>query len=160
MHIKTVGTPKTAERPGTFNGSPPSQTGESTGRLVLTVVFTSVRATLAAARRASALAHELDASIQIVVPCVVPYPLPLDRPQADPNLKVRSLRAVCEQAQIESRIEIKLCRDARECLMQGLGAQSIVLIGDNRGWPLSRPRRLAKSLQRGGHHVLVVRAST
>jgi hypothetical protein len=53
-----------------------------------------------------------------------------------------------------------LCRDARECLIEGLAPQSIVIIGAGRRWLLSRPRRLAKSLQRGSHHVLVIRPST
>lgn len=140
-----------------FYDWPDGHAGESSSRLLLTVVFTTVPATLAALRKAAVLAHELGAWIRILVPYVVPYPLPLDRPQIDPNFRIRLFRTLCEQEQIETRIEIKLCRDARECLVQELAPQSVVLIGHERGGLLNGPLRLAKSLQRRGHHVLLIR---
>ena len=145
------------DRVGVIHKQPPMEAGESSSGLFLTVVFTTTPETLAALRRAAVLAHELGARIRIFVPYVVPYPLPLKCPQADPNFKVRRFRTLCEQEAIETRIDIKLCRDARECLLRELGPRSIVLIGVERRWPFSGPLRLAKSLQGSGHHVLVVR---
>jgi hypothetical protein len=137
----------------------PGQRCERSGGLSVTVVFTTVPETLAALRKAAILAHELGARIQIFVPYVVPYPLPLDRPQADPNFRVRQFRTMCEQEPIETRIEIQLCRNAGECLVRELAPESVVLIGDKRAWPFSGSMRLARWLQHRGHHVLVVRQS-
>ncbi len=140
-----------------FHEKSSSQAGESSGDWLLTVVFTTAPATLAALREAAALALELGARIRIFVPYVVPYSLPLNRPQADPDFRIRHFRALCEQEQIDACIEIKLCRDARECLVQELPPQSVLLIGYGHPWPLSGPLRLAKSLQRRGHQVLLAR---
>ena len=131
--------------------------GESSGLLFLTVVFTTVPETLAALRRAAVLADELGARIRIFVPYVVPYPLPLDHPQTEPGFKIRQFRTVCEHEPIETRIEIKLCRDTRECLLQELTPQSVLLIGSERRSRFSASSRLARSLQGCGHHVLVIR---
>ena len=139
---------------------PTSQAGESSSPLFLTVVFTTVPGTLAALRRAAALANQLGAQIRILVPYVVPFPLPLERPQADPAFQFRQFRTLCAQQPIETRIEIKVCRNAGECLLRELTPQSVVLIGGARGWPFSRTLRLAKSLQRHDHHVLFIRSES
>ena len=142
---------------GVSHKQPPVHAAESSSGLFLTVLFTTVPETLAALRRAAVLASELAARIRIFVPYVVPHPLPLECPQADPNFRVRQFRTLCEQEPIETRIDIKLCRDVRECLLQELAPRSLVIIGVKRRWPFRGPVRLAKSLQDGGHHVLFAR---
>jgi hypothetical protein len=124
--------------------------------LSITVVFTTSAATLHALKRAGELAHQLGARIRIIVPQVVPYPLPIDRPAVDPNFRLRQFRTLFFQHAIETHIDVRLCRDAHECLKQALTPQSIVLIGGrNRCW-ITREKRLARVLRRSGHQVMFI----
>lgn len=124
-------------RPAALCKPPQGAGDESSEGFSVTVVFTTVPDTLFALRKAAELAEQLGARIQILAPFVVPYPLPIDRPSVDPSFRMRRFRTLCEEESIETRIEIRLCRDFCECLMQGLRPQSVVLIGGReRGGPL------------------------
>jgi hypothetical protein len=124
--------------------------------LSVTVVFTTSAATLHALKRAGELAHQLGARIRIIVPQVVPYPLPIDRPAVDPNFRLRQFRTLFFQHVIETHIDVRLCRDVRECLKQALAPQSIVLIGGRNRWWITREKRLARVLRRSGHQVMFI----
>jgi hypothetical protein len=124
--------------------------------LSINVVCTTSAATLHALKQAGELAHHLGARIRIVVPHVVPYALPIDRPAVDPNFRLRQFRTFFFQHAIETHIDVRLCRDAHECLKQALAPQSIVLIGGRKRWWPTREKRLAKTLSLAGHHVIFV----
>jgi hypothetical protein len=123
--------------------------------LPVTVVFTTVSDTLDALRKAAVLAHELRAKIRILVAHVVPYPLPLEQPKINTELRMRRVRTLIERDSIETRIEIHLCRDARQCIQESLEPHSLVIIGGRQSrWPLTRENRLARGLKRAGHQVI------
>jgi hypothetical protein len=124
--------------------------------LSITVVFTTVPATLIALERGGELAQQLGARIRILVPHVVPYPLPLDRPQVDPEFKLRRFRTVSVDGAIETRIDVRLCRDPHDAVMQGLCPQSVILIGGRERWWPTPEKHLAKTLSLAGHHVIFV----
>jgi hypothetical protein len=124
--------------------------------LSLTVLFTTVAATLRALQRGGDLAKELGAGIRILVPHIVPYPVPLDRPQVDPEFKIRRFRTLSVDGSVQTRIDVLLCRDPSEAVTQSLGSQSVVLIGGRTRWWPTREKRLAKSLTLAGHHVIWV----
>lgn len=126
--------------------------------LPLTVVYTTVEATLAALRCAAQLAVQLEARIRILVIQTVPYPLPLDRPQVDPAFRIRQFRTRSENEPIETHIDVLLCRDADNCLLQALEPQSLVLIGSRRRFRFTREKQWGKKLRSAGHHVVFVPA--
>lgn len=130
--------------------------GSGERALSITVIFTTVQGTLVALKRAGQLADQLETRIRILVPQVVSFPLPLDRPQVDPLFKVRHLQAHCSRGAVDTRIEVLLCRDARECVKQALSPESLALLGGPRAWGLRRERRLARHLRQSGHQVIFV----
>ena len=128
-----------------------------TAALSLTVIFTTVPGTLAALKQGAHLAHQLGAKIRVLVPSVVPFPLDLDKPRIDPLFGLRRFRTVCENGRIETSIDIRLCRNARRCIEEGLPPHSLILMGRPKTWwPLNTESRLAKSLKKAGHEVIVV----
>ena len=129
---------------------------ENEQHLSITVIFTTSAATLHALKRAGELAYQLGGRVRIIVPQVVPYPLPIDRPTVDPNFRLRQFRTFFFQHAIETHIDVRLCRDAHECLKQALAPQSIVLIGGRNRWWITREKRLARMLRRSGHQVMFI----
>jgi hypothetical protein len=135
----------------------PSSSRESPEHgLSITVVFTTVAATLMALEQGGQLAQQLGARTRILVPHVVPYPLPIDRPPVDPEFRLRRFRTLSVEGAIETQIEVRLCRDSDQTVMQGLPPRSVVLIGGRKRWRPTRERRLAKRLALAGHHVIFV----
>lgn len=105
------------------------EAAEEANGLSITVVFTTVEAKLGALQRGGELAQQLGARIRILGPHVVPYPLPIDRPSVDPEFKIGRFRTVSVDGLMETRIDVRLCRDASNALMQGLCPRSVVPIG-------------------------------
>ena len=125
--------------------------------LSLTVLFTTVSGTLSVLQMAAHWAHQLGACIRVLVAQVVPYPLPIDKPRVDPEFRLRHFRAFCEQAPVETSIEIRLCRDARQCIQEALLPRSLIVIGNRRSrWPWTYEKRLGQNLQKAGHQVVLV----
>lgn len=131
-------------------------TGVDEHSLQLTIVFTTVRGTLAALKEAGFLAHRLGARIRILVPQIVSYALPLEHPPVDPLFKIRKFRTLCGTCEVDTRIQVLLCRDAHKCVQEALRPESIVLIGGRKSILPTWSNHLAKSLTRAGHHVMFV----
>jgi hypothetical protein len=132
-------------------------TGEHALGLSLTVLFTTAAGTLNALRKARQLGDQLRARIRILFAYVVPYPIPIDKPPVNPELRLRQIRSYCERESIDARLDILLCRDARECIHDVLLPHSLVVIGGRPSWwPLMYEKRLAIDLKSAGHHVILV----
>jgi hypothetical protein len=137
--------------------SPIWRSGDGSDELSLTVLFTTVFGTLSALREAARLAHQLSARIRILVPHVVPYPLPIDRPRVEPEFRLRQFRTLRQQEPIETRIDVRLCRNAHQCILDSLPPNSVIVIGDCGGWwPLSYERCLVRRLRNAGHQIVPV----
>lgn len=129
--------------------------GEHSHALSLTVLFTTMSGTLTALREAAHWAHQLGACIRILVPHVVPYPLSIDQPRVDPKFRLRHFHTFCEQSPVETRIEIRLCRDSHQCIQEALSPHSLVVIGHGRSrWPFTYEERLGRKLRNAGHQVI------
>jgi hypothetical protein len=141
--------------PGT--GHPAIPGSEDTDpRLNISVIFTSVEATLAAMRKAGGLASSLGARITILAPQIVPFPLPLESPPVLLDWNERRFRAIANQSPVETIVRLYLCRDEVETLKKALRPRSVVVIGGRkRRWPFTREKRLAATLRRAGHEVIV-----
>jgi hypothetical protein len=124
--------------------------------LSVNVISTTIPATLSALRHAGELAHELGIQIRLLVPQIVPYPLPINNPPVDPNFRVRQFHTVAAGGNVETYIDVRLCRNLDDALVGALLPQSLVLIGGRKRWWPTREQRLARSLSLAGHHVLFV----
>jgi hypothetical protein len=134
-----------------------ARTLDSAG-LEIIVVFTKMRLTLKALTTARRMGKGLYAAIRLLVPHIVPYGVPLDRPLVATPFLERQFRVMVDGSEMETRVDIRLCRDEWQMLDRVLAPQSVVVLGGpgSRLWP-SREGRLAKKLIRAGHHVLLVR---
>lgn len=130
--------------------------GQAPANLNLQVVFTTLAATAAAAKAASGLAHDLGARITILAAQVVPYPLPLEDPPVPAAFTERTLRQLMREQQIETAIQVFLCRDREETIREKLPPGSIVVLGMRRGWWPTRDRIFAWSLSRMGHRTILI----
>jgi hypothetical protein len=123
--------------------------------LSVSVIFTNESATMSALKRAAELASQLDARIRILVPQVVPYQLPIDRPEVEPEFRVRRFLNLSIEGVQDLQIDVRLCRDAWDCLKQALSPESLVLIG-GKNRRFGREMRLAHKLMLAGHEVIFV----
>ncbi len=132
-------------------------TGEFAEALPIIVLFTTISGTLDALRKAALLADQLGARIQVLAAHVVPYPLPPHKPRVSLEFRFRQFCAACQQEAIETQLDIRLCRDARQCIRDAFTRPSLILIGGCEGWwPFQFEKRLAKDLRNAGHHVVFV----
>ena len=129
--------------------------GEPSRRLNISVVFTTVESTLAALKAAGALAASLGARITLLVPQVVPHPLPLESPPVLLDWNERRFRVIASQSPVETVVRLFLCRDSVETIKDALHPKSVVVIGGGSWWPFSREKRLAATLRRAGHEVVL-----
>jgi len=145
----------TGSRP---SGPGPELAGRQPGqKLEISVVYTSDDATAAALRSAGKLAGELDGRIALVVPQIVPFPAQLDEPPVQKEFAERKFRTLAEESAIETRVDICLCRDRETGVLHSIRPRSIVVVGAAmRFWPFGRERRLARTLRKHGHQVLLV----
>jgi hypothetical protein len=128
--------------------------------LEVVVIYTGVKQTLAALRTAGGLARGLNARIRLIVPQVVPYPAPLEEPPVQKSFAERRFRTIAEEAAIDTKIDIWLCRNRETVLSEHLKPRSIVVIAAarQRWWRPSRERRLARILRKQMHQVVLVQS--
>jgi hypothetical protein len=134
---------------------PSAAAAEGNARLNISVLFTSVEATLAALRTAGGLAERLGARLTLLVPQAVPYPLPLESPPVLLDWNEHRFTVIARQSPVETTVRIYLCRDRMEALDAVLPPRSIVVVGWRRGWWPTAEKRLARSLRRCGHEVIL-----
>lgn len=141
-------------RPGTARPARP-EAEDRAPRPNVSVIFTSEESTLRALDKASALASSLGARITLLVPQEVPHPLPLENPPVPIDWNERRFRAIAEQSPVETSVRIYLCRDGLETVASVLNAGSIVVLDARRRWWPTAESRLARSLRKAGHKVIV-----
>jgi hypothetical protein len=138
-------------------GRPAQWIGEETDqKLNIAVVFTSVDSTLAALKEAGNLANSLGARIKLVVPQVVPYPLPLETPPVLVEFNENRFRVMATESPVETSVQVYLCRDRSEMLLQRLSPGSLVVIGGRKKWWPTTERLLARRLRQAGHKVIFI----
>ena len=158
-HFVRIGCGNQFPRNSSRVSSAPSQrkVSEQPHAFSLTVLFTTVSDTMQAPRKGAELARDLGSCIRILVPHVVPYPLPIGRPFVSVEFSLRNLRTLCGKERIATQIDVRLCRDTRQCVHATLLPQSLVLIGGHQSrWPLTLANGLAGGLKRTGHDVVFV----
>ncbi len=126
--------------------------------LDLVVPFTTPELTRAALDVANRMGAGLDAALRLVKVQVVPFPLELNQSPACIDFLKKQLQ------QFESKLpasgEIRLARDFLAGLEGALDADSIVILATRRRPWRTSTERLAASLHRVGHKVVMVSRET
>jgi hypothetical protein len=108
----------------------------------------------AAHRAAGKLARDLGARVTMLVAQVVPYPLPLERPPIAIEFTEQTALRMVSEEEVETAIEVRLCRDGEETIREALAPESVVVMSRGRRWWPIREWVLAWRLRRDGHHVI------
>ena len=132
---------------------PPEEASEIP--LELVVLHTTTDSTLQALETAARLARDLTARVRLLVPVVVPYPLPLNLPSVRREFTEQRSRSLAARVGVETRIDIRLCRDPWLMLESTLPSRSLVVLGGGRFWWPSAENRMAGHLRRLGHQVVL-----
>lgn len=149
----------TAPRKRSAQGQPVRK--DSRGQLEVNVVFTDARATAGALRYAMSLARDLKVSIRLRAAIIVPWQLPLDEPPVSVAFTEQLLSDLVSEFDGEScalAVNLYLCRNWRETLLEILDPNSPVVIGSSKRWWFAAENRLARALRRKGYRVLVAGA--
>jgi hypothetical protein len=137
-----------------------SQAGPASSQALLevNVIYTNPQATAAALQCAESLARDLRATIRLRACVVVPWQLALDEPHVSVAFTERMLSGLLSRLagdSTEHAVDLYVCRDWRETLLQVLDPKSPVVIGrGNRWWP-GPENRLAKDLRSKGYRVII-----
>jgi hypothetical protein len=108
---------------------------------------------------AGKLARDLGARVTLLAAQVVPYPLPLERPPVAVEFTEQALLRMVSEQEVETAIEVRLCRDSEETIREALAPESVVVMGGRRRWWPIREWLLAWKLRRDGHHVIYADSS-
>ncbi len=120
------------------------------------VLFTSPDETLSALRVASDLARLVGGEIRLIDFRVVPMGAPIDSPSGRSRIEADAFLDRIRAAGLDVRVNVYVCRNAREVIPRVFARQSIVVIGGRRHhWP-TRAERWRRQLERRGHYVLFV----
>ncbi len=120
------------------------------------VLFTSPDDTLRALSVASDLARLVDGEIRLVDFRVVPVGAPVESPTGRPRIETDGFLDRVRAAGLDVRVDVYVCRNAREAIPRVFSHQSIIVIGGRRRrWP-TRAERWRRMLERRGHLVLFV----
>lgn len=125
------------------------------GAFEVVVVHTTTTGTVEALKTAASLARDLGARIRVLVPQIVPFPLPLAAPPVPAEFTERRFRTVIAGARIETRVDIRVCRDRVQMVSSSLKPRSLVVMAPGAPWWPWPEVWLARQLRRQGHHVVM-----
>lgn len=127
---------------------------QHTAELDLVVPFTTPELTRVALDAANRMGDGLNATVRLVKVQVVPYPLDLTQPP----VHIDFLRSQLSRFESELLVagEVRLARDFEAGLASTLGPDSVVLLASGKRLWRTRNERLAASLRRAGHKVVLV----
>ncbi|MDP9113462.1 MAG: hypothetical protein M3O20_07245 [Acidobacteriota bacterium] len=123
--------------------------------LEVVVLHAETQETIGALKMAADLASGL-APVRLVAIQEVPYPLPLDAPAVSVEFLEKRFLNMISAAGVDARVDIRLCRDARDVMEREFGPHCVVVIGGRRRWWRASARRLARRLEILGHQVVFV----
>src|SRR5258708_34427871 len=93
-------------------------------KLNVHVVFTTLDGAKAAFKLAVKLARDLGARVTVLAAQVVPYPLPLEKPPIAIEFTERALLRMVSEEEVDTAIEVRLCRDSEETIREGLAPEA------------------------------------
>ena len=132
------------------------QTDTCAGELDVVVPYTEWSVTDALLKRAVALTAGLNARLTLVAVHTVPYAAPYGCPAAEHAHLVEQLMDLASRCPVPVNPQVVLARGRTEGFCHVLKPESIVLLGARKHWWRTREEKLARSLARDGHKVVLL----
>jgi hypothetical protein len=126
------------------------------GELDVVVPYTEWSVTDALLKRAVALTAGLSARLTLVAVHTVPYPAPFGCPSAVHAHLVEQLVDLASRCPLPVNPQVVLARGRTEGFAYVLKPESIVLLGARKHWWRTEEERLARTLARDGHKVVLL----
>jgi hypothetical protein len=125
-------------------------------RLSIVVPYTTPELTKAALKHAATLSAGLNAAIRLIDAQVVPVQRPLNEPTVNREFSVKRLREIADEAGMPVHVEIIYTRNRMECFRRSVKAGSLIVITAGMPWWPTFEKKLARSLLKAGHDVVLV----
>jgi len=148
-HKEIESPPSTPPKPSVLRADP-----SLSSPLEVTVVHTDALSTLRAIEKVVHLVAGLAAGIRLLVLQVVPYPLPIEEPDVPLEFTRKLLMEMLPPTSLDVRVDIRVGRDTNVMLESAFAPASLIVVGSRRRWWPTPENRIAKRLQRLGHHVI------
>jgi hypothetical protein len=126
------------------------------GELDVVVPYTEWSVTDALLKRVVALTAGLNARLTLVAVHTVPYPAPFGCPTAVHSYLVEQLVDLASRCPLPVNPQVVLARGRTEGFAYVLKPESIVLLGARKHWWRTEEERLARTLARDGHKVVLL----
>jgi len=126
------------------------------GELDVVVPYTEWSVTDALLQRAVALTAGLNARLTLVAVHTVPYPATFECPAAVHAYLVERLVDLASRCPVPVNPQVVLARGRSEGFCHVLKPESIVLVGARKHWWRTEEEKLARSLARDGHKVVLL----
>jgi len=127
----------------------------TTDVLWMAIPYTTPELTRAALRHAG-VCSDLDVHVNLVDIQVVPFPCPLDQPPINKEFSEQRLVELLKEAGLPGRAALLYTRDWLEGFRQMLEPGSLVVLATRRRWWPTREEKLARTLTKAGHQVMLL----
>ena len=127
----------------------------ASGVLRVVIPYTTPGLTQAALRHAG-VCTDLSVRVSLIDIQVIGFPCPLDQPPIRKEFSERRLRDLLEPTGLPGTISILYTRDWLEGFRRVLEPQSIVILATKKRYWRTREEKLARTLQKAGHDVMLV----
>ena len=133
----------------------PRPSDTSTGVLWMVIPYTRPELTRAALRH-SGVCSDLDVHVRLVDIQVVPFPCPLNEPPINKEFSEHRLRELLKESQLSGEAKVLYTRDWLEAFKKVLEPGSLVILAAKKRWWPTREEKLARSLAKAGHQVMLL----
>jgi hypothetical protein len=125
------------------------------GVLWIVVPYTTPELTLAALRHAG-VCTDLEVHVCLVDIQVVPFPCSLNQPPVNTKFSEMRLKALLKESGLPGKAVVIYTRDRLESFKKVLEPGSLVVIATKKRWWRTREDKLAGTLIKAGHQVLLL----
>src|SRR5262249_9380326 len=126
-----------------------------TGVLWMVIPYTTPQLTRAALRHAG-VCTDLDVHVRLVDIQVVPFPCTLDEPPINREFSEHRLRELLKESHLPGQSTVLYTRDWLEAFRTVLEPGSLVILATKKRWWPTREERLARTLAKAGHQVMLL----
>jgi hypothetical protein len=131
----------------------------TTGVLSIVIPFTTPELTRVALRHAG-VCTDLDVHVSLVEVQVVPFPCPLDQPPVNTEFSEHRLQGLLKESGLPGQTAVLHSRNWLEGFGRVVGPGSLVVLAARKHWwGKTREEKLARTLSKAGHHVMLLRAT-
>src|SRR5437899_13036014 len=126
-----------------------------TGVLWVVIPYTTPELTRAALRHAG-VCSDLDVHVALLDIQVVPFPCPLNQPPINKEFSKRRLQQLLQENRLSGQAAVVYTRDWFEAFEKMLEPKSLVILATKKRWWPTRQDKLARTLAKAGHQVMLL----